>query len=690
MLAFHHMAEFNVFRSIGFTLLVLVTLFFTFQALYQLYRQLKRGKPAPERWGDFGERIRSVLVYVFGQRRLLRHPAGLGHFVIFYAFIAINIVAAEVFIRAYFPGFSLSFLGAGYDFVLWLEDWMIFFLMIALALGLARRYTNSVRMEGSKGLRRDAIIIIYAVAIHATFSVLLEASELASGAHPWITDRGHSLESSAMGPTFALAIARWFVAQGFNLTVLENILWWGHSLSVFLFLIYIFGTQIRVPQFYPSKHFHIVSAPFNVFFRNLKPSGRLVPLDFEDESIEEYGISKVEDFTWKQMLDLYSCTGCGRCQEVCPAYINGQPLSPKSLILDLRENLLEVATFAHERPGEEIHYKHLAGEVIPKETLWACTTCNACQTACPLFIEHIDKIIDMRREQAMMQSEFPSGIDKMFTNVERNSNPWGISKSDRDLWAEGLGVKTMKENPDADLLFWVGCAGSFDERAKKVSTALVKILQAAGIDFAILGKEEKCTGDPVRRLGNEFLAQELITENVQLLNSYEVKEIITFCPHCFNTLTNEFPDFGGVYRVYHATDYIAKLLRNGKLPLKKGDPVKLTYHDSCYLGRHNGIYSSPREILDFLDGVEFVEMAMNKDVAMCCGAGGGRMWFEQDAGGEQINRTRVAMAAETGADYIGVSCPFCTAMLEDGIKNTGAELKVVDLLELVVSRLETD
>ncbi len=672
-------------RMIGFSVLLLLTLYFTIQAIYELYKQLKRASPDPERWGNFGERTKSVLVYVFGQKRLLKHPAGLGHFIIFYAFIMINIVAAEVFIRVYFPTFSLSFLGVGYDFILWFEDWMIFGLMVAVVLGLARRYSKSVRMEGNPRLRFDAILILIAVAIHATSAVLLEAAELATGHHPWITNRGHTLFDGSLGPTFSIEIAKFFLWTGINLYVLTETLWFANALSVLLFAIYIFATQIRVPAYYPSKHFHILSAPFNVFFRNLKPSGRLHTINFEDESVEEYGISNVEDFTWKQMMDLYSCTGCGRCQEVCPAYINGQPLSPKSLILDIREALLEVATVTYK--GGEVVPKHLTGDVVLPETIWACTTCNACQTACPLFIEHIDKIIDLRREQVMMQSEFPSGLDKMFTNVERNSNPWGISKSDRDLWAEDLEIQTMKENPDADVLFWVGCAGSFDARAKKVSTSLVKILKSAGIDFAILGKEEKCTGDPVRRLGNEFLAQELITENVQLLNSYEFKEIITFCPHCYNTIANEFPDFGGVYRVYHATEYINKLLQENKIPLKKGNDMSITYHDSCYLGRHNGIFASPRDILKHFEEIEFIEMSMNKDVAMCCGAGGGRMWFEQDVGGTQINRSRVEMANDTGAQFLGVSCPFCTAMLEDGIKNTGSNLEVLDLLEIVADRI---
>ncbi len=674
--------DFNVVRAIVFGLSLIVILALIFRSLYHLYDLLRKGKPDPERTSDYGKRFMVMLKGVFGQSKLLKHPAGIGHFVIFYGFIFVTAVAMEVFARAIIPGFSLAFLGVAYDFMLMIEDILSVGVIIAIIVALIRRQLPSIRLEGGgKGLKLDMYIILFVVGIHIILSNLLESVELAEGIHPWQIEH----PNATMGPFIAKAISGiWPKA---SLPLVFEILWWLHAASVWLFLLYIVGTQTAVPRWFPSKHFHIISAPFNVFFSNLKPSGRLKPIDFEDESIEQYGVASVDDLTWKQYLDGYSCTGCGRCQEVCPAYLNGQPLSPKALILDIREHVLETLTMRIKDPEAQPE-KSLIGDVISRDTLWACTTCNACTTACPVFIDHIDKIVDMRRNEVMMESEFPAGLNKMFNNLEVNFNPWGIGKSDRDLWAENLGVKHMKDNPDTDTLFWVGCAGSFDERAKKVSTALVKILQSAGIDFAILGKEEKCNGDPARRLGNEYLAQELITTNVQLLNEYKVKEIITFCPHCYNTLANEFPDFGGHYKVIHASEYVAQLLRDGKLKVDKNKPLNLTYHDSCYLGRHNGLYTPPREILSMV-GIEVKEMAMNHEASMCCGAGGGRVWYELEVeGGTEINNTRAQMAADTGAEYLGVSCPFCTIMLEDGMKNTNNKLEVLDLIEIVAERLK--
>jgi Fe-S oxidoreductase len=712
------MAEFYIWRAISFAILLAITFFIVGKSLYQLYKLLKESKPDPERTEDIGKRLQIFLKGVFGQSKVLRHPAGIGHFVIFYGFIVVTIVATEVFIREFFPWFSLSFLGQGYGFLLFIEDILSVGVIIALVVALNRRLIyKPIRLAGgSKGLNRDMYIIIFTVGIHIILGNILESVELAKGIHPWQLDTPNAI----FGPFIALWLSSLW-GDG-NLDLVLHTVWWLHTLSVWVFLIYIVGTQTRVPEFFPSKHFHIIASPFNVLFSNLGPFGRLSKIDFEDENLEEYGVSNIQDFTWGQTLDLYSCTGCGRCQELCPAYLNGQPLSPKALILDLREHALERLSLKIKDPQAELE-KEMIGEVINHETLWACTTCNACQTACPLFIEHIDKIVDMRRDLVMMKSEFPKGLDKMFNNLEVNSNPWGVGKSNRDLWAAELGVKHIKDHPDTKTLFWVGCAGSFDDRTKKVSSSLVKILQAADIDFAILGKEEKCTGDPARRLGNEYLAQELIAENIQTLDkygfnvkpdderngnirgsqivvqnirlktNYEVKEIITFCPHCFNTIANEFPDFGGHYKVIHATEYVAMLLKKGNIPIDKNKPLDLTYHDSCYLGRHNGLYTPPREILEMV-GVEIKEMEMSKDTALCCGAGGGRVWFELDIPEDKqtketrdINKARVEMASNTGAAYMGVSCPFCTIMLEDGIKNMGKELQVLDLLEIVSDRV---
>ena len=620
---------------------------------------------------------------VFGQSKILKHPAGIGHFIIFYGFIIVTLVAFEVFIRSLIPSFSFSFLGPFYGFILFFEDILSIGIILALVAALIRRQLPSIRLQSNARLKRDMYVIIFAIGAHVILSNILESLEIATNTHPWqLVDN-----TGIFMPFIAINLAHIWV--GFSeslLAVVFEVIWWLHAISVWVFLLYVVGTQTNAPRFYPSKHFHIIAAPFNVFFSTLKPFGRLSPINFEDEAIEQYGTASIDDLTWKQRLDLYSCTGCGRCQELCPAYLNGQPLSPKSLILDLRDHALEKISAKSKMTGAQ--EKSLIGDVISEDTIWACTTCNACQTACPLFIEHIDKIVDMRRNLVMMESKFPKGLDKIFTNIERNSNPWGIGKSSRDVWAKGLGIKFLKEHPTANVLFWVGCAGSFDERAKKVSTSLVKILQTAGVDFAILGKEEKCTGDPVRRLGNEYLAQELIATNVSILNEYKFKEIITFCPHCFNIIANEFPDFGGHYKVLHATEFVARLLKEKRLSVNTSKPLNLTYHDSCYLGRHNGLFTPPREILQMV-GIEVKEMKMCKEDSMCCGAGGGRMWYDLEIGnGTEINHKRIEMAADTGAEYLGVSCPFCTIMLEDGAKATNRNLEVLDLIEIVADRIE--
>lgn len=673
------MSALTIFRGFTFAVFLAVILYYVIKSVSDVYNTLKLAKPDEERTGDWATRTKKVIVNVFGQKRLLRNPAGWGHLVIFYGFILITIVSMEVFIRALIPGFSLSFLGVGYDVLLTTENILALAVLIALTVGFLRRYVlRPIRFketfEHDKRLNRDATIILFAIAIHIFFAFWLESLEIASGDH-----------STPKAAVVSNALSKMW-GSGDHTALLE-LVWWFHAFSVWIFLLYIFATQNRLPKRYPSKHFHVLSAVFNVFFSNLKPPGRLKPLDFEDESLEIYGVNQVQDFTWPQLLDTYSCTGCGRCQELCPAYLNGQPLSPKALILNIREQALSWASMPE--VGEEVELENqLIGDVVPTETLWACTTCGACQTACPVFIEHVDKIIDLRRYQAMMESEFPPGVDKVFNGIETNSNPWNISKSDRDLWADGLDLKRMKDHPETETLFWVGCAGSFDERAKKVSTALVKILKTANIDFAILGKEEKCTGDPARRIGNEYLAQDLMRQNVELLNSYKFKQVLTFCPHCFNNLANELPDFDGHYRVVHAVDFIAQLLEKGKISLDTAQPMNMTYHDSCYLGRHNGIYSAPRTIMQHFSGVNFVEMDMKTDKALCCGAGGGRMFYEAE-GGTDINKMRIQMAEKTGSEVVGVSCPFCTIMLEDGKKNLNSKLEIIDLVEIVASRLKS-
>jgi len=394
----------------------------------------------------------------------------------------------------------------------------------------------------------------------------------------------------------------------------------------------------------------------------------------------------VTDMSWKDTLDLYACTECGRCQDACPAHNTQKPLSPKALIIDLKDILYQNQAAVLAGKPEEVG--PVLGPKITDDVIWACTSCRACETACPVFIEQTNKIYDIRRNMVLMESRFPPELQTVFKNVENNFSPWAMSPDDRDKWAEDLQVKTMAQivssGEEVEYLFWVGCAGSFDDRNKKVSRALVSLLRKAGVKFAILGKEEKCTGDPVRRMGNEYLAQTLINENVALLNNYKVKKVVTACPHCFNAIKNEWKDFGGNFEVVHHTQLISKLIKDGKLKPSKGTEQKITYHDSCYIGRWNDEYNAPRDILGSLPMAKIQEMDKNKSNGMCCGAGGGRMWMEETIG-TRVNVKRTEQALATNANVIAANCPFCMTMLSDGVKtkDMAEKVSVVDIAELV-------
>ena len=383
---------------------------------------------------------------------------------------------------------------------------------------------------------------------------------------------------------------------------------------------------------------------------------------------------------------MYACTECGRCQDVCPAHNTGKPLSPKALIIDLKDVLYQNKALI--LAGKKDEVGPILGGKISDDVIWSCTSCRACEAACPVFIEHTDKIYEVRRNMVLMESRFPAELQTVFKNIENNFSPWAMSPDERDKWAEDLKIKTMAEVASSgeavDYLFWVGCAGSFDDRNKKVSRALVSVMRKAGVRFAILGKEEKCTGDPARRMGNEYLAQSLIQENVNALNNYGVKKVVTACPHCFNAIKNEWKDFGGTFEVVHHTQLIAQLIKDGKIKPSKGTEEKITYHDSCYIGRWNDEYQAPRSILNSLPMVKITEMEKNSSNAMCCGAGGGRMWMEEHIG-TRVNVKRTEQALATNATVIASNCPFCMTMITDGIKtkDMAEKVRIVDVAELV-------
>jgi Fe-S oxidoreductase len=611
-----------------------------------IYRLIRMGKPAA-RFDDIPGRARAEAVVVIGQSKLLqRLLPGLMHAAIFWGFIVLLPTIAIAMIGVVDQNSTLPWLGHQGWYALLVDVFAFLVLAGVITAFVIRKVQRPRRFVGSHMREADLILLLIAGIVVSLF--LWHASQIALGINEY------PAAWAPISSLLALALHHPWTPY------LERAAVWVHVLFILGFLVYL-------PY---SKHLHIFVAAINVFFGRTRARGRLEPINFETPTDADvrFGAATAADLTWKQMLDTVSCTECGRCQDVCPAYNTGKELSPKLLIMALRDQLLSGASTP------------LVPNAVTDNVVWDCVTCGACVRECPVGIEHIDHIVDLRRNLVMVESRFPDEAATMLRDVDRAGNPWGKPQSDRAQWADGLGVSVLAVGePAPDVLFWVGCAPSFDERAKQAAISTAKLLKEAGVDFAILGPRESCTGDPARRMGDEYTFQKRAKQNVSTLNEVKVKKIVTTCPHCFNTIGNEYADFGGRYEVVHHTEFLAGLVREGKLKTLAGDR-KITYHDSCYLARHNDVREAPRELAAAAGHA--VEMPRNRERTFCCGAGGARMWMEERRG-KPINEERVREAAGTGAETLAVACPFCTVMLDDGVRTTGAKLQVIDLATLL-------
>jgi Fe-S oxidoreductase len=632
----------------------------------QLARMVRLGRPVPRR-GDLPRRLGREATEVLGQRKLLQRAGpGLMHALIFWGFLVLLTTILEVAGQVIDPAFELPVIGG----TAWLglaQDVLALGVLVGIAIALAIRLgQRPERFVGSH--RTDAYRILGLIFWIIATLFLARGARIALGYAPetWWTP-----------VSTAVANAVGWLPEGWQRVTMWTALWL-HLLIILGFLVYL-GY---------SKHLHIATSAINVWLANTRPRGTLAPLKIDLEAADGdvyLGAATISDLTRKETLDLYACTECGRCQAACPAWNTGKPLSPKLLVMNLRDHLFEQGPRLLEAApnGTEVEPIPLVPDVVDEEVVWACTTCGACMQECPVDIEHVDTIVDLRRNLVMAESRFPTEAGAMLRNLESTSNPWGLAQDTRADWADGLGVRVIREGERApEYLYWVGCAGSFDDRAKAISRSVARVLSRAGVSFAILGSRELCTGDPARRIGNEYVFQTLAERNLEILAAAGVTTVIANCPHCFNTLRNEYPDYGGRFEVIHHSQLFARLLAEGRLRPRGRLEETIAYHDPCYLGRHNDVYRDPRRALSAIPGVETVELPRHGERALCCGAGGARMWMEERIG-KRINDERVDEAASTGADTIAVSCPYCLIMLDDGARERTDVGRVEDLAQVL-------
>jgi Fe-S oxidoreductase/nitrate reductase gamma subunit len=655
----------NISNEYLMYIISIIAVAFVAYTVYRHYKLWHKGKP-DERSKDIGKRIWAFVVTSIsdglGHRRFLKDPyPGIMHLLIFWG-CAILLLAAAVDATTHYLNIHLE--GSVYLWFSLIVDIAGILALIGVFIAIYRRY---VQKPDRLNTILDDAIVLSIIAIVIITGYIIEGLRLAATeltAHPeWAI-------WSPGGYVFAQAFSG---LEQNTILVAHKWLWWFHAILVD-------GAIVYVALSY-SKLQHIVISPLNAFFRNLGPVGAPPPIDME--TAETLGVGEVKDFTWKQLLDLDACTNCGRCQDVCPAYISEKPLSPRKFTQDLKHLWLESAR-TEDNSTENL--PALIGGAVTEDEIWACTTCAACQEACPVFLEHVVKIIDLRRNLTMMQSKMPENVQLMLRNMQTRGHPWVGAQTLRlrGDWATSCGLKTLAEDNNVDILFWVGCTAALCDRNVETTISLVNILKSAGIKFGILGEDEPCCGDPARRAGYEIQFQTSAEQNIALLNGYGIKKVLTTCPHCYNTFKNEYPKIGANFEVTHHTEMIADLLKEGKLELPEQSNSVMTYHDPCYLGRYNGVYEAPRNILRAFPNSNIKEMERSSSKSFCCGGGGIHMWFEQQIG-TKINEIRTEEVLETRANTVVTSCPYCLQMLEEAIQRKELQdtLKVNDIAELV-------
>ena len=639
-----------------------------FKKVARLYKIMMtvEGEPKPS-LDQAAERIIVLFTDILGQTNVRRKLGpGIAHTFIFFGFLAIQPHSLELMIRGVLPAFELGrFFPGIYPIYLFAADILALLVLVGLTYALYRRL---VIKPDYLTMGRDANLIILFTSVIVISFHFINAFQAAMPVEPGgFSYKGVFPVSGVLGSM--LGIKQWEPAL---LTAGYEFFYFVHMGTILGFLIYIPG----------SKHLHLLAAVPNVFFKRLETPKTIVKTDIEDETAETFGLGRISEFNWHNVLNLYACTECGRCEELCPANITGKPLSPKKIIHDFKVDLFDQSELLLSEKKDEILPLMREGSRITDGVLWSCTTCRACESICPVSNEHLDFIFEMRKHQVLMEANFPSEMQQTFSNMENQTNPWGFPADTRADWAKGMDVPLMAEKSRVKVLWFVGCAGSFDDRGKKISQATARLLQKAGVDFAILGTEEGCNGDMARRAGNEYLAQMMITQNIDTFSQYTFDTILTGCPHCYNTLKNEYPNFGTNYNVVHTADFFAQLIIEGKLKVRAKDLGSITFHDSCYLGRWNDVYESPRDILKKANTGRLVEMPQSRKTGFCCGAGGARMFMEENIG-DRINNKRAEQIVNCGATGVAVACPFCTTMIEDGLKDQGASIAVKDITELL-------